>query len=238
MTWASNEGRVTKLAALLFWTVTLSTAIGACILLSSGQRFEGWVGIAALFVFISIQIILPRAAGMSNPAGMRIMISLLMLISLTIGRYFSLYKRIEHFDKIQHVLYGIMISLIAVVILYRLIPIHARSQSELHPAAIGIFSIGTTMVILFIWELFEYICDRQFGSDMQDWQAGGISGLTDTMLDLAVGFSGAVFASAIIMIVYSRNRKSFFDRFLAGFFPLVKEEDSILKDGREEAISE
>ncbi|NLW11341.1 MAG: hypothetical protein GX028_04915 [Clostridiaceae bacterium] len=233
---ALNEDLGTKLGILLFWIVTLSTAVGACVLFFSGQRFEGWVGIASLFVFIIVQVILPRAAGMSNPTSMRIMISLLMLISLTIGRYFSLYKRIVHFDKLQHFLYGIMISLIAVVILYRLIPIHSRRQSEFHPAAIGIFTTGTTMIILFIWELFEYTCDRLFNSDMQDWKAGGISGLTDTMLDLAVGFLGALLASAIIMIVYSRNREIFYNRFLAGFFPLDSKKDCIIRDNREEAI--
>lgn len=228
----------TKLERLLFWFVVLATAAGAFILLWKGNRFEGWVGVASLLIFITVQIVLPRAAGMSNPAGMRIMISLLMLISLTIGRYFSLYKKIEHYDKLQHLLYGVIISLIAIVVLYRLIPAQMRTRSVLHPPAIGIFSVGTTMIVLFIWELFEYICDRLFNSDMQDWQTGGISGLTDTMVDLAVGFTGSVITSVIIVIVYKRNKTIFYERFLKGFFPVVLATNLVTENSREEAVKQ
>lgn len=231
-------GRGTMLDKLMLVIVTTTTAVGACALLYNGHRFEGWVGVTSLIVFLIIQLILPRAAGMSNPAGMRIMISLLMLISLTIGRYFALYKRFEHYDKLQHLLYGIVVSIVAVVVLYRLLPESSRRRPEFHGAAIGIFSTGLTMIILFIWELFEYICDRLFASDMQDWQAGGISGLTDTVLDLAVGFSGAVITSTIIVLLYGRDREGFYLRFLAGFFPHEAQSASTKYKGGEEAIPE
>lgn len=238
MTKATNPSIADKLSILILWVVVLATAVGACIFLFNGNRFEGWVGVASLIVFVFVQVVLPFVASMRIPAFMRILISLVMLISLTIGRFFALYKRIEHFDKLQHGLYGIVIALIAVVMLFRLIPNSSRRNPELSSAAIGIFSVGATMILLFIWELFEYICDRLFLSDMQDWQAGGISGLTDTMFDLSVGFSGAIVASIVIMLLYRRNKEAFFLHYLAGFFPNTVHDEALEYDNREEAITE
>jgi hypothetical protein len=214
-----SQNLFSNISMLIVWLVIFCTAIGAAVLFYLGDSFEGWVGLAALVVFIFFQLILPGLASMSNPAFMRLIISCTMVSSLTAGRYLYLYQRITHFDKSQHVLYGIVLVIISLVLLYRLLPADNRSNPQIHPVALAIFLIGSTMLLLFIWELFEFICDRQFGSDMQAWKAGGISGLTDTMIDQLMGLIGALASSTIIALFYARDRAAFYSKWLSGFFP-------------------
>ncbi len=97
-------------SGLLFWIVVLWTAVGAIALYFRDEIFEAKVGVAALCLYVFVQILLPRIASMRNPPGMQMLISASMISSQTIGRYLFLYKRFEHYDSIQHVLFGMLFS--------------------------------------------------------------------------------------------------------------------------------
>jgi membrane protease YdiL (CAAX protease family) len=202
----------------LVWLVAVWTLTGAFVLFNAGDSFEGWVGLVALLFFLFFQIVLPKLAGMSNPVVMRNIISFIMVSSLTVGRYFYLYSRLEYFDKSQHVLYGMVIVLIGLLFFYRLIPVDQRENPNISPVILWFWLTGFAMLALLLWEVFEYFGDRLTGSDMQSWKAGPISGLTDTIIDLITGFAGAALMASLIAATFRRGRRQFYRRWLAGCF--------------------
>lgn len=213
-----NNNKYRLLAGLMFWIVVIWTVVGAVMLFYRDEVFEAKVGIAALCLFVFVQMLLPRIASMNNPPAMQIILSLMMISSQTIGRYLFLYKRVEHFDSMQHVLFGMLFSLMALLLFYRLIPDKKRATFDIHPFAMAVFMIGVAMLLLIFWEFFEFICDRIFMSDMQSWKQSKVSGLSDTMLDLLMGLIGSM-ATATLMAYYQcKNQQAFYMRVVAIFF--------------------
>lgn len=215
-----------RISLLIVWIVAAWTLVGAFVLFEQGDAFEGWVGLVSLLFFLFLQLVLPKLADMSNPSLLRNIFSFVMVSSLSVGRYFYLYARVRHFDKSQHVLYGMVIVLFALVLLYRLTAPEHRLRLELHPLLVWLWLVGFAMIVLFIWEVFEYTSDRLFGSDMQDWKADGLSGLNDTMLDLITGFVGAAVVAGLLVWQLARNREKFYHRWISGLFPCRSAEKS------------
>lgn len=205
-------------SGLLFWIVVLWTAVGAIALYFRDEIFEAKVGVAALCLYVFVQILLPRIASMRNPPGMQMLISASMISSQTIGRYLFLYKRFEHYDSIQHVLFGMLFSLLAVLLFYRLIPENNRKGYDIHPFVMAVFMIGVAMLLLIFWEFFEYVCDRIFLSDMQSWKQSNVSGLSDTMLDILMGLIGSTLTATLLAYYYAKNRSGFYMRIVAPFY--------------------
>ena len=76
-----------------------------------------------------------------------------------------------------------------------------------------------------IWEFYEYAGDRILGSNMQRWQRGAIQGLTDTMLDLAVGMAGSFLVSLLAGRQIKKDAERFYRHFIRGFFEHGKKKD-------------
>ncbi len=201
-----------KIARISTWIVLALILGGSIRFLLVANFFEAAVALAGLLIVVTIQFGSRRLFQVNLPPQLQLAVSFFSLVSLYIGRSFHLYRTVPYFDKSMHFLYGMMFTIIGLIVFFRA----NQTQSQkltVRSAFIIVYLIGFAMTCSFIWELFEFACDRLFGSDMQAWQAGGISGLTDTIADLLSDFMGALLAASLIGRDLRRGARSFLTRF-------------------------
>ena len=214
----NNRGRaLSRLALISTWLVCALILGGSVWFFLIRNYFEAAVALTGLVIVMIIQFGTRPILQLRNPPGMQLAVSGLALVSLFAGRLFRLYRTVPYFDKSMHFLYGLMFTVIGLILFYRVNEAQRR-QLSVGPGFLAVYLIGFTMLCSFSWEIFEFTCDRLFGSDMQAWKAGGISGLTDTMLDLMADMLGTLLASILIARQLKQNARKFYSWFGAGFF--------------------
>ncbi len=206
------------------WLIALLIGGGALICLYLRIYFEAAAGLVSGLIYCWIQFglnsrrsRLARRFGFRNPPGMQIAVSLLAFTSVFLGRYFSLYKRTVWFDKSQHLLYGMIFCVIGLVVFY-LINIQQRSELTILPIFISLFAVCFSLLCCFVWEIYEFTCDRLFQSNMQAWKQGIAHGLIDTMGDLIAGLAGALLVGIWSCRLLRRDPSGYYHHYISGFF--------------------
>lgn len=136
-------------------------------------------------------------------------INLLVAVSLYIhvmghvgGYYISL---APYYDKLAHLVSSATVALIAFFI--AALAEHRGEVRLTVPIAI-IFIVSTTLAAGTLWEIYEFVADEVFGTDLQ-------YGNTDTMVDLIMDLAGAVIVAGLAAIALSREEGHRFVRFFA-----------------------
>jgi hypothetical protein len=174
------------------------------------------IALASLIIFILIQFFLERLTRLRNPPLMRIFISILVFTGVCLGRFFFWYQNFPGFDKFMHFLYGLAFCICGFVLFYLLNPGQKRKLT-VRPAAVALFAIGITLLCSFGWELFEFIFDRLFDTNMQNWRKSLTKGVTDTMLDQFSDLAGGILAGVLGSRGLRRDPQAFYQRWIAGF---------------------
>ncbi len=212
----ANKNRLERVARLMSLAVAGLILLGCIINFLRPIYFEAGIGLASLIIFIWFQFFLNRLTRLHNPPGMQIGISILVFFSVFLGRFFALYKQLPGFDKSQHFLYGMAFGICGFILFYRLNPGQGRKLS-VSAGTVGLFSVCIALTCGFAWEVFEFISDRLFDTNMQAWKQGLAHGLTDTMLDLMVDFAGSALVAAIAKRLLRRDPQAFYRRWIAIF---------------------
>ncbi len=119
-----------------------------------------------------------------------------------LGSIVDLYHNVNNYDKIMHLLSGVVTSFIALVIINK----YGLKNVFLNCLII----IGFVSFIAIMWEVFEFVCDNLFIRDAQNVKTTGV---TDTMKDMISALIGG--GLVIIMYVYEKlsNVKLLITRF-------------------------
>jgi len=118
------------------------------------------------------------------------------------GYYISL---APYYDKLAHLISSATVALIAFFI-----AVLAEHRGEIRltvPIAI-IFIVSTTLAAGTLWEIYEFVADEAFGTELQH-------GNTDTMVDLIMDLAGAAIVAGFVAIALSREEGQRFFRFFA-----------------------
>jgi len=91
----------------------------------------------------------------------------------------GLYRVFSYYDMIVHILSPIGVG----VVLSLVIASIQKMRGYFHIRTVQQWAICITIALLFIWELFEYMGDRVFGTDM----FGQIGEQLDTVYDIGLG---------------------------------------------------
>jgi hypothetical protein len=136
-------------------------------------------------------------------------INLLVAVSLYIhvlghvgGYYVSL---APYYDKLAHLISSATVALIAFFI--AALTEHRGEVRLTVPIAV-IFIVSTTLAAGTLWEIYEFVADEVFGTNLQH-------GNTDTMVDLIMDLVGAAIVAGFAAIALSREEGQQFIRFLA-----------------------
>ena len=130
--------------------------------------------------------------------------------SLYLGELHGYFTYFWWWDVVLHTASGALLGLAAFTLVYVLNK-EKRSQLQLSPLFLAIFSFAFAVAIGALWEIIEFALDQVFGLTLQK------SGLVDTMWDLIVDVAGALFVSIIGYIYIKSNHSMLINRFVHRF---------------------
>ncbi|NHN35282.1 hypothetical protein [Paenibacillus agricola] len=134
---------------------------------------------------------------------LRFSILFFIFLTMLLANEFGFYGIIPYLDKIEHLLSGMILSLIGMVIYWKL-KILEEERHSYSTTAIW-FSFFFSVAMAGFWEIYEFTTDYLFGLKSQN------SSLTDTMGDIICGTIGAVATSIYLAFKAKRNSITYFD---------------------------
>ena len=145
------------------------------------------------------------------PSNMMILYVLFLYGAIFLGEVMAFYYRVPHWDTFLHTLSGAMLGALS----YSVITFLNRSDGvpvNMSPLFVAFFAFCFSMTMGMLWEIYEYLMDVFFGTNMQKFllQGGaplvGQAALTDTMKDLIVDAIGAFVMAVVGYISLKRDR--------------------------------
>lgn len=113
-----------------------------------------------------------------------------IILSQLLGSILNFYQTIPYYDKLIHMLSGILSSYLAIILLKRF------NKYDNHYLVFNIiFVFAITFMIAGLWEIFEFVSDTLFNGDAQRVISTGV---VDTMQDIISAFTGSI----IFVILY------------------------------------
>lgn len=112
-----------------------------------------------------------------------------------LGSIAQFYYLIYNYDKITHLMSGLVTAYFSILILVKL-----KKYDRKNILFNIIFIIAFTLMIASLWEFFEYFSDKIFGKDAQNVITTGIN---DTMKDMVSAFIGSILF--IMLYVYDER---------------------------------
>ena len=167
--------------------------------------FQNWntlfITILALILTL-IPGVVKKRYDINFPIGFHFTIIFLIYASIFLGDINNFYNKFWWWDIAIHIIIAITLGLIGFIFLLFL---HQVEKLRARPFMISIITFSIALSLGTLWEIFEFIMDTFFGTNMLK------SGLPDTMGDLIVDSIGALIAA------------------LAGYFYLKQKEFPIFK---------
>lgn len=213
----TTQNKLELWADISLWTAGVLMFIAGVLEFLRPRLFEAAIEAFCLILLLFFQLFLVKKLKIRVPPLLKILISLLLLISLVLGRFFTLYRSLPGFDKSQHFLYGLVFAVIGFVLFYRLNP--GQRKLTISPLTIALFAVSFGLLLGYVWEIFEFANDRLFDTNMQSWKQALDSGLTDTMLDMVADLAGSVLVAWVAIRRLKRDPEAFYRLFISGFMP-------------------
>lgn len=110
-----------------------------------------------------------------------------------------------YYDKLTHFVSSVTVALIA---FFLAVLAEHQGDIRLTRPAIIVFILVSTLAAGTIWEIYEFVADQVFGTNLQH-------GNIDTMSDLIVDLIGAVIVAIVAAIALARTEGHQFIRFFA-----------------------
>jgi len=138
---------------------------------------------------------------------------------------FNLYDDVFWWDVVLHTASGVILGFIGFLLIYKL---NSRHSMNISPLLVAVFAFTFAVTMDVIFEIYEFLMDVIFGTDMQSWNLPertieigrtfqGI-GLRDTMSDLIFDTIGALLISVICYFLF-KNEKMKTLRLMHEVFP-------------------
>lgn len=118
--------------------------------------------------------------------------------AMYLGSTIELYYKIPGYDKILHLISGVIIAFIGYIFFLSLV--NGNAKGDFHPMFGVIFSIIFSIAAAGIWEIWEFSTDQLFGFASQN------NSLLDTMWDIICGTVMGILAN-IPIYLYIKGKK-------------------------------
>jgi hypothetical protein len=115
-----------------------------------------------------------------------------------LGSIMNLYKIVPNYDKLMHLLSGMLSALFAIIVLVKW-----NRHKDDDVIFDSVFMLSITMLIASLWEFYEFTFDRLFNKDAQLVK---ITGSGDTMLDMLAALIGCLFIITIYVYEVGNNK--------------------------------
>ncbi|MDH3263088.1 MAG: hypothetical protein OEM24_03730 [Paracoccaceae bacterium] len=167
---------------LLVLAIWAALALAFVFALAEGRIALAVVAVAT-FVVSLLPILFASRFGLRLPTSFFAGIVLFSFATIFLGEAFDFYDRFWWWDVVLHSGAAMGFGLVGVLFMLMLFE---GDRYAAPPWAIAFFAFCFAMTIGVLWELLEFVMDRNFGLNMQK------SGLIDTMWDLVVDACGAM----------------------------------------------
>lgn len=141
---------------------------------------------------------------------------LFMFLSAFLGTCVGLYSTVPAWDVFIHFLMGCLLAVYSIYVLNY--TIYKKDKSRHNLFFTFLFMLLFAMAICAMWEIYEFAGDVIFGLNSQRYATVdgvkliGQEALLDTMIDICIGFAGAIVGMIFVAIMRKVNK-----RFLKGF---------------------
>lgn len=181
---------------IIFRTILIGTGITAILT----QNYVNFF-LTTLTLFLTfLPTIAKKKFMIESPSLFEIIILFLICGSIYLGEIQSFYEKFWWWDLFLHTLSGIIMGAIGFSLVYIL---NKSKHLKLSPIFVVMFAFTFAVSINVFWEIFEYIVDMSFGSNMLK------SGMSDTMSDLIVDIFSALFISVLGFLSLKKKSKIF-----------------------------
>ena len=130
-----------------------------------------------------------------------------IFLAYFLGTIVNLYDKIKIYDKLVHTFSGIMSSFLALIIL-----IKTKNYKSRKIYFNTLFVILVSCTIGFMWETFEFTCDKIFSMDAQHVITTGVN---DTMTDMIVAFLGSCMFSLFYLYEEKFKKNLIINKFIS-----------------------
>ncbi|MDC7124131.1 MAG: hypothetical protein PQJ46_01095 [Spirochaetales bacterium] len=165
---------------------------------------------AVSFILTFIPSILERSIRVSLPASFQVVLLIFIFGAQFLGEIFDYYERFWWWDLLLHGWSGVLLGLVGFILVYIL-----NEASDvgvvMSPFFVAFFAFCFAVTCGVVWEVFEYLMDIIFGTDMQK------SGLQDTMGDLIIDTAGALIISVNGFFTLRDKKKNTLNNAISGF---------------------
>lgn len=165
-----------------------------------------FLGVFTIIMF-SLPFLIESKWHVSVPKYLKIIVLIFLFFGLVLGNMYGFVSSVKGYDKMMHILSGVMISIIGFEIVH--FTTKSKVEHEIPAGLISVFAFAFSVSLLVLWEFYEFFVDTiayQLNvntlRNMQRYQwlyEGSLFpqdyGLIDTMLDLLVGVCGAALVS-------------------------------------------
>ena len=205
----------------LSFILKASLLIGALLMFLEG-RYQAMAEILTILFITFLPVMLGKRFDVTIPHGFETLAVVFLYMSLFLGEFQGYYTRFWWWDLVLHSGSAFLLGILGFLLVYVL-----NEKQDMHldlsHKFVALFAFMFAVGMGAIWEIFEFMMDQLFGTNMQK------SGLVDTMWDLIVDVLGAGFIS-ILGLGYIRTREtdSFLERWIEEFIrknPQLFEDD-------------
>lgn len=166
------------------------------------EFLEGMTAIMLTFLWEIFQLFGGKRLITLIPYKLQTTIAVLACLYVVIGSTVNKFTTFEHIDVPEHFLSGFVAAegsyILATIIQIK----HERDKSPITSLSI-LFAFGFAVMILTLWEFYEFAMDRIFGLFLQRSVYNSDEGLIDTMVDLILGAGGALVR--LLLIGFTRS---------------------------------
>ena len=142
------------------------------------------------------------------------MIIIFIYAGIFLSARFDLYDDVFWWDVVLHAASGAILGFIGFLAIYKL---NSRHSMNISPLFVAVFAFTFAVTMDVIFEIYEFLMDVIFGTDMQSWNLPETTieigrafqgiGLRDTMSDLIFDTIGALLISVICYFLYKNEKK-------------------------------
>ncbi|GAB1267735.1 hypothetical protein NBRC116493_09880 [Aurantivibrio infirmus] len=172
--------------------------------------------IIAIMSVILIPLILGRRFQLQIPSEFQILAVIFIFSSLFLGEIRSYYDKIWWWDIVLHTSSGLLLGIFGFLLVY-ILNENERADLSMRPRFVALFACLFAIAVGAVWEIFEFIMDQFFNTNMQKAMLDDPSGLTDTMWDLIVDTLGAITISGFGWWYMERKEHSFIELWIQKF---------------------
>lgn len=131
---------------------------------------------------------------------------LFVFVAHFLGSIVNFYHTINNYDKLIHLLSGIVSAFFAVLVLVSL-----KKYDKKSVLFNVLFILAFVLMIATFWEFFEYFSDKIFGKDAQNVLTTGVG---DTMSDMISAFLGCTLFNIMYAFEETTNNQIIIKKFI------------------------